>query len=92
MRLLLEIILAVAIIAIAWEKPLSDRASELPWMGDKVTPVAKTPQRPRSSTPSPRSVVTPAPTVSGAWMWDPNRKSPLDPPSKKHAAATVTPH
>ena len=85
MRLLIEIVLAAALIALAWEKSLKDRASEIPWIGDKIVPVVET-QRPRSQI---RPAVTPAPTVSGAWMWDPNRKSPLDLPKKPPAS---TPH
>jgi hypothetical protein len=91
MRLLLEIILAAALIALAGDKSLKERVSEAQWIGDKIAPVVKTPaqpqqaQHPRLQT---RSIITPAPTVSGAWMWDPNRKTPLDPPSKKHAEST----
>lgn len=72
MRLFLEIILAAALIALAWEKSLQERASELPWIGDGLKKSAQRQHRPG---------VTPAPTVSGAWMWDPNRKSALDRPS-----------
>lgn len=86
MRLLLEIILAAALIALVWEKSLKERVSELPWIGDKTAPVVKTPERVQR--PQPRPAVTPAPSVSGAWMWDANRKSALDTPSKKHPEAT----
>ena len=76
MRLLLEIIIVAAIIALAWEKSLKERASEIPVLGDKIGPTlkksAKRPHRPGA---------TPAPSVSGAWMWDPNRKTALDRPN-----------
>jgi|GEM_PF-3033269 len=75
MRLLLEIILAAGLIALAWEKSLEERARDIPWLGDKVLPVAKTPVDRRSSTLNPGPVSTPA-----AWMWDPNRRSALDTP------------
>ena len=91
MRLLLEIILAAALIALAWEKSLKERASDLPWIGDKIAPVVNAPaQAQQSQHPrvQPRPIVTPAPTASGNWMWDPNHKSPLDPPSKTHASPT----
>jgi len=81
MRLVLEILVAAALIALAWEKSLSERANELPWLGDKVAPTTKTPDRSRH-------VVTPAPTASGAWMWDAKRRSVLDAPSPKKP----TPH
>jgi hypothetical protein len=76
-RILIEIVAAAALIALGWEKSFSERASELPWISDKIAPVVKAPDHPRSSTLHPRPVSTPA-----AWMWDPNRKSPLDPPHK----------
>ena len=72
MRLLIEILLAAALIALVWEKSLKDRVSELPWIGDKTA---------QQSRVQPRPLVTPAPTVSGAWMWDANRKTALDRPS-----------
>jgi hypothetical protein len=89
MRTLLEIILAAAIIALAWEKSLEERARDIPWLGDKISPVVKSPDNPRSSTLNPRPINTPA-----AWMWDPNRRSVLDTPPPKsttvHPAPTST--
>ena len=70
MRTLLDIAIAVLLIALGWEKSFQQRASELPWVGDKTAAVQKTAVAPR-----------PAPSASGAWMWDPNRKSVLDRPS-----------
>ena len=72
MRFFLEIILAAALIALAWEKSLKERASELPWVSDGFKKPAQRQHR---------HSATPVPTVSGAWMWDPNRKSVLDRPS-----------
>jgi len=86
MRTLLEIVVAGLLIAIGWDKSFKDRASEFPWLGDKIVPAAKAPVHPQSSTVHPR----PSPSASGSWMWDPNRKSPLDPPAKAHS--TPTPH
>jgi hypothetical protein len=110
-RTLLELIIAVAIIALAWEKSLKERTDDLPWVSDKPS---STQNHPRSSIVNPR----PTPTAPGAWMWDskrqsildtpqpktatipapsstagsslldPNHRSPLDPPSKKHAQPT----
>jgi hypothetical protein len=108
---LLEVIIAVAIIALAWEKSLKERADDLPSFSDKSS---STQNQPRSSSVNPR----PSPTAPGAWMWDPkrqsildtpqpktatipapsstagsslldpNHRSPLDPPSKKHQSST----
>jgi hypothetical protein len=83
-RLLVDLIIAAAILALAWEKPLKERVNHLPWMADKTAPAAKVPV----PTTHPQSIVAPTPavhptsTVAGSWMWDPNRKSPLDPPHK----------
>lgn len=71
LRTLIEIVVAGLLIALAWEKPFKERVSELPWIGDKIAPVSNHPQ---SSTLHPR----PSPSASGAWMWDPKRKSILD--------------
>ena len=92
MRLLLEIMAVAALIALSWEKSFKERASEIPWFRDKVTTNSKPSTRsPQSQHPQTRlqPYVTPAPTTSGSWMWDPNRKTPLD-PTRKHAE--TTPH
>jgi hypothetical protein len=85
-RTLLDIVVAVLLIAVGWEKSFKERAGELPWIGDKLSSVPKAPDHSRSSTVHPH----PTPTASGAWMWDTNRKSVLDAPAKNHP--TVTPH
>jgi hypothetical protein len=87
MRLLFEIIFAAAVIALAWEKPLSERAGEIPWIGSKIAPGTKASSPSQPSRSQSRSIATPATTASGSWMWDPNHKTPLDPP-KKHAEPT----
>lgn len=73
MRLLIELLCVAALIAVGWEKPLKERFA----------------LNRENSSATTHSQVTPAPTVSGAWMWDPSHKNALDPP-KKHA--TATPH
>ena len=83
MRTLLEIVVAGLLIAAGWETPFKEYASKLPLLGDKTAPASNHPQ---SSTVHPR----PTPTASGAWMWDPNRKSPLDPLVK--IRPSPTPH
>jgi hypothetical protein len=76
MRTLFEIVLAAALIALAWEKSLEERARDIPWLGDKIavseksTKTTKAPQSPPVSTPA-------------AWMSDPNRRSVLDTPPPK---------
>ena len=84
MRVLIEILVAAALIALVWEKSLKERASELPWVGDKIAPALKTAAQPQPKPQprlQPRPIVTPAPTASGAWMWDPSHHNPLDRPS-----------
>src|SRR2546423_10926322 len=80
MRSLIEIILVAAIIALAWEKSLKQRVSQLPWFNQ---------DHPRSSTLNPR----PAPTASpsGAWLWDPNRRGILDTPRPKTVTTSPAP-
>jgi hypothetical protein len=77
-RTLLELIIAVAIIAFAWEKSLKERADDLAWFSDKPS---STQNHPRSSIVNPR----PTPTAPGAWMWDSKRQSILDTPKPKSA-------
>ena len=72
MRLALEIIVAALLIAFAWDIPFKERISEIPLIGENLTTY-----KARSRSFAPR----PTPTVSGAWMWDPNRKTALDRPS-----------
>jgi hypothetical protein len=76
MRLLTEIILAAALIGLAWGKSFKDRLSEVPWIKDKVTASE------RSTKPTPSAHPPPASTPA-AWMWDPNRRSVLDTPPPK---------
>jgi hypothetical protein len=81
MRLLVDLIIAAAIIALGWEKSLRDRARDVPWLAQLIA----------SDTPTKtKAVLTPGPTVSpsGAWMWDPNHRSALDTPKPK---STITP-
>jgi hypothetical protein len=86
MRLILDLIIAAAIIALGWEKPLKERISELPWLGDKTAP---TESHPRPSSLNPHPVPTASP--SGAWMWDPKRQSILDTPKPKTATTPPVP-
>jgi hypothetical protein len=74
MRLLLELVVAGLIIVLAWEKSFKERVADIPVVGEKLV---STKDHPRSSVRNPR----PGPSVSGAWMWDPNRKTALDRPS-----------
>jgi|ERR1041385_4468521 hypothetical protein len=78
MRAIVEMILAVALIALGWEQPLKE---SVPWLADKAH---KTVDQPQSSSLNSR----PSPTIPGSWMWDPNRQSILDTPRPK-ASATV---
>jgi hypothetical protein len=74
MRFVIELVLIAAFVAFAWEKSLKERVSKIPWIANKIS---ETQSHPQSST----SNSHPTPTVSGAWMWDSNRKTVLDRPS-----------
>jgi hypothetical protein len=78
MRLLAEIVLIAAIVAVAWDKPLHE------WVGDVVPMLAKqsagderslsNATRVRRPLPA-TAAAQPSPTISnGSWMWDKNRK------------------
>jgi hypothetical protein len=75
MRTLIEIILAAALIAFGWEQSLKQR---IPWLADNQIHSPTTTLNPR-----------PTPTVSGSWMWDPNRRTVLDTPPP-HAAPSAS--
>jgi len=75
MRTLLEIIVVALLIALAWEKSFKDRLTEVPWIGDKISASGKPTRSAKRAHPLPSA------SPSGAWMWDPNRKTALDRPS-----------
>ena len=70
MRLLCELAVVAGLILTAWQKPFGDRISEAIPLGGKAPPVAL------SAVPA-----APAASPSGAWMWDPNRRTTLDRPA-----------
>jgi hypothetical protein len=102
MRLFLDIIVAVLLIAVAWEKSFKERASELPWLrqfivSEKQTTIKPAPTASPSGAwmrdPNRRSALdTPAPqaptSTPSSWLFDPSHRSPLDPPPKKHPQST----
>ncbi len=89
-----RLVVAAGLIALAWGKPLRE------WMpGAKPTaeaavspaPVAAKPAAPPRAVAKPVAllplatpVATPIPTVSGAWMWEKDRRAPLDAASPSH--------
>ena len=91
MRLLFEILIVGALIYLAWDMPLKQRADQVQAAmraAVKSKPPAAAPEEtvappvPPTSTPIPllrpiqRATVPP-----GAWMWDPKRQSVLDRPA-----------
>lgn len=99
MRLLIEIVVAVGLIALAWGKPLRERIPGLKPAAESVA-VSRAPATPATVAASakaaapPRAVVTPVaalplptpvPTVSGAWMWEKDRRTSLDASSPARA-------
>jgi hypothetical protein len=73
MRLLVELVLVAALIALAWEKSLEERARDIPWLADKIPASEKSTKVTKGPKPKPAS--TPA-----AWMWDSSRRTVLDTP------------
>jgi hypothetical protein len=74
MRLLIEIFVIGALLYVGWEKPFRD------WLPANISGVAKaTPTPAVKLQPFARSTSTP----SGAWMYDPNRRSVLDTPNAR---------
>ena len=69
MRIFCEVMIAAALIAMAWNKPFSEWiTSDLP--------------REQPSGRAPARQAAPGATLSsGDWMWDPERKSALDRPA-----------
>lgn len=91
MRLLIEIVVAAGLIALTWGKPLREWVpGAKPAAEAAVSPApvaAKAPVPPRAvakAVAAPVAVATPAPTVSGAWMWEKDRRAPLDASSPSH--------
>ena len=71
MRSLIEIVLLGGVLALAWEKPISERVGEIiPALGDNKGASHSRPATPVAAT-----------NTSGAWMWDANRRSVLDRPA-----------
>lgn len=68
MRSLIEVALVGLIVALAWEKPISERVGE-------VIPILTGQQR---ASKAPKQL---EPVASGAWMWDQNRRTALDRPA-----------
>jgi hypothetical protein len=75
MRLLTEIIIAAALIALAWDKPFKQ------WLrpASAVQTKIDAPSQPQARIGT--SQAAPAATRSGDWMWDPAHRSTLDRPA-----------
>jgi len=84
-RLLLEILIIGALIYVGWEIPFRDRLpTSVSGVAKSRSPAAAAPQ-PINTGAAPRQpFVRAASTPSGAWMWDPNRRSALDRPTPSH--------
>src|SRR4051812_30207919 len=80
MRTLCELFIIAGLIYLGWEKSFQSRVDE--FRGVPKPAVAQ-------ATPVPLPRPTPTPTPDGAWMHDPNHRSPLDTPAPRaHAAST----
>ena len=84
MRLLLELVIAAALIALVWNKSIKEWASEVPGIGPRLTAAAQPPQR---KTAAPPATVAASPkTFSGhIYYTDEQGKSYwLDAQGKRH--------
>ena len=84
MRLLLEIILAAALIALGWQKSFKEWASEAPGIGHHFTAQSQTPKT--KSTVGPTTTATPPKSFTGhIYYTDEQGKSYwLDAQGKRH--------
>ena len=80
MRLLFELLIIAALIAAAWEKSYQERLGEaLPMFAKGSSPPPRAEPARRAAPAASAQAAAPAASPSGAWMWDPKRKSALDP-------------
>ena len=71
MRSVIEIVILGAVVALAWEKSISERVGEvIPALAAK-----------EEASGLPRRARPVAANANGAWMWDSNRRSVLDRPA-----------
>lgn len=107
MRLIVEILIAAALIGLAWEKSYQERVAEVipsfarhsadpaaaarPARRSPSTPAEEQHQLAMPSAPS-ELAASPAPTHSGSWMWDPKRPASLDRPNQSPTPRTFTNH
>ena len=84
MRALLNLVLLAGLVGVtvlAWDKPLRERASEIPVLGQYISQHSADGASPRWQAPiaiRPQQVSSGS---NGVWMWDPNHKTPLDRPA-----------
>jgi hypothetical protein len=90
MRLFCELFLVAVLIWLGWSQSFQDRVNRI--RGVEPTPAPQARQTTAATAPAavaaprqPFLTVRPRPpaTPSGAWMWDPAHRSPLDRPSYK---------
>ncbi|PYI91448.1 MAG: hypothetical protein DME97_14295 [Verrucomicrobia bacterium] len=84
MRLLIEIVLAAALIAMAWQKSFKEWVSETPVIGHHLTPTPPTTQN-KSSVPPATSATPPASFTGHIYYTDEQgKKYWLDAQGKRH--------
>src|SRR3712207_1571548 len=77
MRLLAEVVVIALLIGAGWNRSFRDWAIETRLVGASEVAPAKAPRRGQQTSAQPQ----PSASVSGAWMWDKERRTALDRPA-----------
>jgi hypothetical protein len=87
MRLLLELIVGVALLALAWQKSFKEWASDIPGLGPHLTQPAQSPQRKDATTPAPATSAAPTAFTGHIYYTDESGKRYwLDASGRRHYA------
>lgn len=105
MRIFLELLIAAALVALAWQVPYRDRFAEvIPSLGKtqttKPAPRAADEERHVVAHPQPAAeqpvaaqhAPAASPTAAANWMWDPKRPGSLDRPGHSPTPTVFTKH